>query len=249
MAQNNERPGNHKENIDLISSDKWGFDIQADRGSIEKNFIDIKNRIAPYTPRIIGVTKYYGQNAIIEGYKAGLRDFAESRAIEAAEKIATLPPEVKENSTFHFIGHLQSNKVNRVLKIFDYIHSVDSLKLARVISEENVSKRSIKILLQVNLSKEATKSGFQEENFQEDFSQVLKMENFQLVGLMQMLPFGANESEQRTLFRKLRFMRDDLEQRFGVRLPELSMGMSDDYQIAAQEGATMIRIGRKLFKK
>ena len=75
------------------------------------------------------------------------------------------------------------------------------------------------------------------------------MENFQLVGLMQMLPFGANESEQRTLFRKLRFMRDDLEQRFEVRLPELSMGMSDDYQIAAQEGATMIRIGRKLFKK
>ena len=103
---------------------------------VKKNLLQIQEQIAPYTPNILAVTKYFGVDAIIAAYNAGLRNFGESRAIEAIGKINSLPSEIKENSKFHFIGHLQTNKVNKVVCNFDVIHSVDSLKLAKSISEE-----------------------------------------------------------------------------------------------------------------
>lgn len=249
MAQNKEQTGNHKNDIDLIPLNKWGEDIEIDEELVKRNFIDIKEKIAPCKPRIIGVTKYYGLNAIIEGYNAGIRDFGESRAVEAREKILALPEEIRRNSTFHFIGHLQKNKIEKVLKIFNYIHSVDTFELAKMIAIKNSLNKDIKILLQVNLSGEETKSGFTEEVLIENYNEILNIKNLNVVGLMQMLPYRASDAEQHQLFKRMRLLRNDLEKTYDVELPELSMGMSDDYPIAAQEGATMIRIGRKLFKE
>ena len=99
--------------------------------TVRQNLLRIQEEIAPYTPNIIAVTKYFDESAMIDAYNAGLRNFAESRVIEAIEKINNLPADVKNNSKFHFIGHLQTNKVKKVIGHFDYIHSVDSYKLAK----------------------------------------------------------------------------------------------------------------------
>ena len=103
--------------------------------TVKKNLLQIQEEIAPCKPRIIAVTKYFDEEAIITAFDAGLRDFGESRVIEASAKIANLPSKVRENSIFHLIGHLQSNKVKQAVKVFDYIHSVDSVKLAQSISQ------------------------------------------------------------------------------------------------------------------
>ena len=105
--------------------------------TVKKNLLRIQEEIAPCKPKIIAVTKYFDEKAMQAAYDAGLRDFGESRAVEAVEKIANLPDEVRENSNFHFIGHLQTNKVKHVIKVFDYIHSVDSVKLAQSISQHS----------------------------------------------------------------------------------------------------------------
>ena len=148
----------------------------------------------------------------------------------------------------HFIGHLQTNKAEKAVEYFDYIHSVDSLKLAEVISQVacRLNKRE-KVLLQVNLSGEEQKFGYDKATLRAEFLKIFGLKNLEVVGLMCMAPFGAKETELKTLFGSLREFRDELENCFNVKLPELSMGMSDDYEIAVTEGATMIRIGRKLF--
>ena len=240
---------NHKAGDSLIHTSCWGEDVFVDAKLVENNLLEIKNKIAPCKPKIIGVTKYFGLNAMVNGYKAGLRDFGESRALDAIEKINKLPSEIRENSNFHFIGHLQTNKAEKVVEIFDYIHSVDSKKLATIISQTacRLNKRE-KILLQVNLAGEEQKFGYDKESLKKDFSEIISLQNLEVIGLMCMAPFGEAEENLRVLFRALREFRDELETEFSVKLPELSMGMSDDYEYAVAEGATMIRIGRKLFK-
>lgn len=217
---------------------------------VNKNLLQIREEIAPYTPHIIAVTKYFDENAIIEAYNAGLRDFAESRVIEASEKINNLPQNVKENSTFHFIGHLQTNKVKKVIEIFDIIHSLDSLKLAEKISQEagNIGKIQ-KVLLQVNNAGEEQKFGFSKEGLYKDFDAILALKNLEIMGLMNIAPLNSTEQELKQLFSEIVSIRDDLRQKFNCSLDEISMGMSQDYKIAAQTGATMLRIGRKLFSK
>lgn len=248
MSQNGERADNHKDKGGVIPSAEWGGDFLLEAKAIEGNLLEIKNKIAPCKPRIIGVTKYYGLNSIIKGYEAGLRDFGESRAIEAIEKIQSLPEEIRKNSTFHFIGHLQTNKAEKVVKYFDVIHSVDSLKVATVISDAacRLNKRE-RVLLQVNNAGEEQKFGYTKEGLKRDFPKLLNLDGIEIVGLMNMATFGADENRLRELFGGLRKFRDELEDEFNVHLPELSMGMSDDYYVAAEEGATFIRIGRKLF--
>ena len=248
MAQTGEQTDSHK------ADDNWypcmcdGNGFGFDSNTIREKFLEIKNTIAPCKPRIIGVTKYYGLDSIIKGYEAGIRDFGESRAVEAVKKIKALPDDIKQNSTFHFIGHLQTNKVDKVVKNFDYIHSVDSLKLASVISKEMIQTgRSLKILLQLNNAGESQKSGYSKSSLLEDLPQILKLENLQIVGLMNIAPLGAEKSVLRTLFKDVKDFRDELEKMYKIDLPELSMGMSNDYEEAVLEGATMIRIGRKLF--
>lgn len=239
---------NHKTKEEFIPPCQWGGDVLVDDSVVRANLIEIENKIAPLKPRIIGVTKYFGINAIVKGYEAGLRDFAESRAIEAIQKIEALPQEIRENSNFHFIGHLQTNKAEKVVRYFDYIHSVDSLKLAKAISKAAclLNKRE-KVLLQVNNAKEEQKFGYTKEQLKTDLTEILNLNGIEIVGLMNMAPFGASEVELKELFSDLRKFRDELEKEFEIKLPELSMGMSNDYEIAVQEGATIIRIGRKLF--
>lgn len=215
---------------------------------VRDNLLRIQKEIEPCKPKIIAVTKYFGQEAIIRAYNAGIHDFGESRAVEACEKISSLPVEIKQNSTFHFIGHLQTNKVKLVIKTFDYIHSVDSLKLAQSISQhaKEINKTQ-KILLQVNNANEEQKFGFSKNTLFEVFQQIQNSDNIEVVGVMNMAPFGAEESYLKELFSEIKQIRDELNTRFGCDLKEISMGMSQDYKIAAQEGSTMLRIGRKLF--
>lgn len=217
--------------------------------TVKRNLLQIQEDIAPYKPNIIAVTKYFDENAIIAAYNAGLRDFAESRVVEAVEKIEKLPTEIRENSRFHFIGHLQTNKVKKVVRYFDYIHSVDSLKLARVISEEaqNIGKVQ-KVLLQVNNANEEQKFGFSKGEVDEIFPTIQRLLSFAISGLMNIAPFGASECELDRLFGEIAEIKSKLEKDFDCELKELSMGMSQDYKVAVKHGATMIRIGRKLFK-
>ena len=232
----------------MIPSQDWGEDIAVDFSLVKNNRLDIEKQIAHYNVKIIAVTKYFGLKAIQAGYKAGIRDFAESRALESIKKIEQLPEEVRQNSTFHFIGHLQSNKAEKVVKHFDVIHSVDSLKIAEIISKAacSLNKRE-KVLLQINNAGEQQKTGFSKEELEKELSKILDLEGIEIIGLMNMAPLGASEAELDYLFGDIKEFRDKLEREFKISLPELSMGMSDDYKIAVKHGATMIRIGRKLF--
>lgn len=249
MAHMGGQADNHKAERDLIPQYSWGTDIDIEASLVRDNLSAIENDIAPCKPRIIGVTKYFGLNAIIKGYEAGLRDFGESRAADAVRKIEMLPEYIRKTSTFHFIGHLQSNKVGKVVKYFDYIHSIDSLKLANMVSSEAAKySKTMKILLQINNAEEEQKFGYSKAQLKQDFSEILKLSNVEIIGLMNMAPLGADSETLRVIFRDLRLLRDELECEFKMKLPELSMGMSDDYVYAVEEGATMIRIGRKLFK-
>lgn len=216
--------------------------------TVRENLLQIQEDIAPYKPNIIAVTKYFDEKAIIEAYNAGLRDFAESRAVEAVEKIENLPAEVRNNSKFHFIGHLQTNKVKKVVPIFDYIHSVDSLKLAKAIADEaKLFGKVQNILLQVNNANEEQKFGFSKKEIFEVFPSIKELSSVSIAGIMNMAPLGASEEELNRLFEDVFNIKKELEQRFDCELRELSMGMSQDYKIAVKHGATMLRIGRKLF--
>ncbi len=215
---------------------------------VKENLSQIQEEIAPYTPNIIAVTKYFDEIAIEEAYQAGMRDFAESRAVEAIEKIKRLPSEIQKNSTFHFIGHLQSNKVKKVVENFDLIHSIDTLRIAGLVSEAaKASGKVQRVLLQLNNAGEIQKSGFSKEELFEAFPDIIKLGGIKVEGLMSMTPLGAEDDVLRTLFLEVAQVKSELENKFSCKMNELSMGMSQDYKIAAQCGATMLRIGRKLF--
>ena len=217
-------------------------------GIVKNNLLHVQKEIAPYTPRIIAVTKYYDISAILDAYDAGLRDFGESRANDAIKKIESLPENVRQDSNFHFIGHLQTNKVDRVVKYFDYIQSVDSLYLAEAISASAIKNGKIqKIFLQVNISREVQKFGFEERNLKESINDIKNLQNLEIVGLMCMAPFGAEESELNKVFSSAKELKEKLNKEYDLNLTELSMGMSDDYKVAVRNGATMIRVGRLLF--
>lgn len=218
--------------------------------TVQENLLKIREDIAPYTPNIIAVTKYFDESKIIEAYEAGLRDFGESKVIEAIEKIQKLPAGIKDNSRFHFIGHLQSNKVKKALGTFDYIDSVDSFKLAELISQEALAKGiKQKVLLQINNANEIQKFGFSKERVLEDFQQIQRLKGIEIKGLMNMGPLGLEKETLIELFKDIIKLRDELEKRFDCELKEISMGMSGDYKEALIAGATTIRLGRKLFSK
>ena len=212
---------------------------------VKENLSRIQEEIAPYRPNIIAVTKYFDEDAIIAAYQAGLRNFGESRVAEAIEKIARLPQQVRENSTFHFIGHLQSNKVKKAVEHFDLIQSVDSLKLAQAISGSAKTLQKVqKILLQLNNANEVQKFGFSKEELFEAFPELLKLENLEVAGLMSMAPLGADEETLKTLFTDVAETKKQLEEKYNCKMNELSMGMSNDYLIALEHGTTMVRLGR-----
>lgn len=214
---------------------------------VEKNLSDLRNEIAPYKPIIIAVTKYFGVEKLVEAYEAGLRDFGENRVQDALEKFSQLPDEIKKNSRFHLIGHLQTNKVKKAVGKFDLIQSVDSLKLAEAISEE-AKKQGIvqKILLQVNNANEEQKSGFCEDELDNCFGDIIKLEGIKVEGLMNIAPIASDDALKR-LFAQMKSFDVLLEEKYEYTLNELSMGMSNDYIIGLEQGSTMIRLGRRLF--
>ncbi len=215
--------------------------------TVEDNLSELRKEIAPYKPIIIAVTKYFGVDKLIEAYNDGLRDFGENRVQDALSKFEGLSNEIKQNSRFHLIGHLQSNKVKKAVGAFDLIHSVDSLKLAEAISKEALSKNIVqKILLQVNNANEEAKSGFSVKDLQESFKEIISLKGIKVEGLMNIAPI-TDEADLRRLFKGMHDLKIQLENEYNYELKELSMGMSNDYKIALSEGATMIRIGRKLF--
>lgn len=218
-------------------------------GNIAINLGEISKNTDLRKCTLIAVSKYVEPKDIIEAYNAGIINFGENKVQNAERKRKELPVEVESEIKWHFIGHLQTNKVKKVVGNYEFIHSVDSIKLAKAISEE-AKKMNIeqKILLQVNVSNEESKFGFESKEFIENFSEFIKLENIKVEGLMTMAPFSEDTAFVRVVFRGLRELRDSLEQKYQIKLPELSMGMSNDYKIALEEGATMIRLGSVLFK-
>jgi len=211
--------------------------------TVKENLNRILKDIKKYNPKIIAVTKYYGEDKMIEGFNAGIRDFAESRVKESIEKINRLDDTTKHQSIYHFIGHLQTNKVKQVVGFFNYIHSVDSVKLAKqinLVAEEKGIKQ--KILIQVNNAQEVQKHGIAPCNLENLINEVSKLKSIELVGLMNIAPLTEDKDELQRLFKEMHQLKEQYN------LKELSMGMSHDYKIAVQNGATMIRLGRILFE-
>ena len=224
-----------------------GKRVNVQMTTVEDNLSELRKEIVPYKPVIIAVTKYFGAEKLVEAYQDGLRDFAENRVKDALEKFGSLDAEIKENSRFHLIGHLQSNKVKKAVGKFYLIQSVDSLKLATAISDE-AKKQGIvqKILLQVNNANEESKTGFSVDEIRRDFKEIISLDGIQVEGLMNIAPIAEDETLC-MLFAGMRDLKTELENNFSYPLKELSMGMSSDYKLAVRYGSTMIRIGRKLF--
>lgn len=209
----------------------------------------IRAQAAPYNPTIVAVTKYFDESQIIKYYNIGFRDFGENRVKDALAKMEKLPQEILLNSRFHLIGHLQTNKVKSAVGNFDLIHSVDSLKLAKAISQEAKNKGIVqKILLQVNNANEMQKSGFSPIELKQCFNEIWNLDSIKVCGIMNMAPINADEETLHKLFGNIKQIYDELQSEFGVELKQISMGMSNDYKIALQEGATIIRLGRILFE-
>jgi hypothetical protein len=189
--------------------------------------------------RIVGVTKTHPASLARAALTAGITRLGESRVQEAEAKIDAVP-----EAEWHFIGRLQSNKARRAVRRFALIHSLDSLELLDRVDELAAEEGTgPQVLLQVNVSGEASKAGMSPEAM----AAVTVPRTVNLVGLMTIAPMGASENEARAVFARLRELRDELAQRIGLELPELSMGMSADADAAAAEGATLVRIGTLLF--
>jgi len=187
---------------------------------------------------IVAVTKTESENAIQTAFELGIRNFGENRVQEAAKKILNLAC-LQPRPVWHMIGHLQSNKIKTALEIFDIIQSVDSLDIAVAVNGR--ASRRIPVLIQVNISGEESKGGISAADFAQSFGLISRLPNLEVKGLMTIAPLVEDNEKVRPVFRKLKELGDE----FGLK--QLSMGMTDDFEVAIEEGATMVRIGRALF--
>jgi len=197
-----------------------------------------RSRRDPHSITLVAVTKVFPASAIREAYEAGIVDFGENYVQEFESK----EPEVRDlhGARFHLIGHLQSNKARRAFELFQVIETVDSTKLARRLNE---TARPLDILLEVKLAPEEAKSGADPSELPALIESVRASENLRLLGLMTVPPWTEDGEQSRPYFRRLA----ELASKYG--LPHLSMGMSHDFEVAIEEGATLIRIGTALFGK
>ena len=199
----------------------------------------------PGEVRLLAVSKTFPASDVLEAYHAGQREFGENRVQELEQKVPALPRDI----VWHLIGHLQSNKAAKAAELADWVHSVDSVKLVNKLSDAaQKAGKTLKILLEVNVSGEESKYGIRtkEELFQVAEA-AASAPAIEWKGLMTMAPADAKGEELNAVFSGLRQMRDELEQKYSVKLPELSMGMSGDYPVAIAEGATIVRIGTAIF--
>lgn len=199
----------------------------------------------PHEVEIVAVTKTHGEDVVREAWDAGLTIVGENKVQEAAWK----KPASVGGPSWHLIGHLQSNKVRAALELFDFIHSVDSEKLVDRINQIADAMGAVPhILLEVNVSGEKSKSGLKPSEVKPLLVHIMaSCPRVTVEGLMTMAPFSENPEDSRPYFRQLRELRDALETELDISLPRLSMGMSGDYEVAVEEGATYVRLGTVLF--
>jgi PLP dependent protein len=215
-------------------------DIKANLESIQER-IAVACRRAGRSPEevtLIAVTKTVDPASIELAFEAGVRNFGENRVQEAGAKISRLSC-LSPRPTWHLIGHLQSNKVKTALELFDFIQSIDSVELAEAINRRAPHK--MPVLLEINAGEEATKSGFHFGDIPAAMAAISGLSNLEVRGFMTVAPLAEDPETVRPLFRKLRELKDSFH------LEHLSMGMTDDFEVAIGEGATMVRLGRAIF--
>ena len=223
--------------------------------SITSNIKQLRDDIAatalrrsrnPDEIKLVAVTKYSEPAQIMEAYDAGLRDFGENKIQSALAKMPALPDDIR----WHMIGHLQRNKVKYALGRFAMVHSVDSVRILETLSRRAETGGAVQsILIEINLSREESKSGADPEDAEMLVRTALSLPGVALKGFMTMAPLTDDKDVIRDVFAGLRGLRDRMEDTFGVSLQELSMGMTNDYRIAIEEGATILRIGSGIFLK
>ena len=198
----------------------------------------------PETVRLVAVSKTYGPERVTEAAGLGLTVFGENRVREAGQKIPGCPSHIE----WHLVGHLQTNKVKDAVRLFSMVHSVDSQRLITALNSAcEEAGVSIGVLLQVNVAGDSAKYGFKPEEAQEAAALCGDMHRLDLAGLMTMPPLTRDPEETRGFFKGTRQLKEELEGSLGFALPELSMGMTNDFEVAVEEGATLIRVGRAIF--
>jgi PLP dependent protein len=197
---------------------------------------------------LIAISKTHPASVVKRLIELGARDLGENRVQEAEGKITEVG---RDKVRWHLVGHLQANKARRVVNLFDVIHSLDSIDLARRLDRLCVEegRESLPLLIQVDLGREETKSGIEEAALRQLIEDLGPLSRLQLIGLMTLPPFFEDPEQSRPFFRRLRELRDELAERgaFGDKKGELSMGMTHDFAVAIEEGATMVRIGTAIF--
>ena len=195
---------------------------------------------------LIAVSKTKPVELLREAYDAGCRDFGENKVQELMDKYDKLPGDIR----WHMIGHLQTNKVKYIVDKVAFVHSVDSVKLAREISKEACKKNlTVRVLLEVNVAKEATKYGFKAEELLENVREIALLPGVKVEGLMTIAPFVENSEDNRVYFKQLKQLAVDISAKNidNISMNILSMGMSGDYLVAVSEGATYVRVGSSIF--
>lgn len=227
---------------------------------IRENIIEIRERIVKACAAsgrsssevtLIAITKNRQPEEVLKAIESGVTDIGENRVQEAMRKFNGLQQVINNKQIKrHLVGHLQTNKIKEALRLFDLIHSVDSIKLAAEIDRQAQRiSQSQDILVQINTSFEESKSGFTPQEAIEAVLEIAKFKNIKVKGLMTMAPVVKNPQEARVFFKNLRDIRDKINSLTLIPYPltHLSMGMSDDFEIAVQEGSTMVRLGRAVF--
>lgn len=221
--------------------------------SIAENLERVREQIAQSAAKtgrtaddieLVAITKTHPPEKVREAVEAGQTLFGESRVQEARDKI----PELPSNLRWHFVGHLQKNKIRHALPLFELFHSVDSLALAqemdRIAADEGMHPR---VLLEVNVAGEGSKFGFAPDKLREQMEALLALQRLSILGLMTIPPLADEAEVSRRYFVQLRELRDRLQTEFHVDLPQLSMGMTQDFPIAVEEGGTLVRVGTAIF--
>jgi pyridoxal phosphate enzyme (YggS family) len=234
--------------VEIVTAPVLSERLDEVRGRIEASALRC-NR-APNEITLVAVGKTHPAGIISEAIAAGATDLGENRVQEAESKI----PEVGRHAArWHLIGHLQSNKARRAVELFDVIHSLDSVALAQRLDRmcAELNRPELPVMIQVDLGREATKSGVDEAEVLQIVEALQQCEHLRLAGLMTLPPYFETAEQVRPFFRKLRELRDELSSRgaFGDRRGELSMGMTHDYEVAIEEGATIVRVGTAIFGK
>jgi hypothetical protein len=221
--------------------------------SVQERVEGVRSRIAsacsrsrrdPSSVLLVAVSKTHPPERVEEAASCGLRVFGENKVQEARAKIPMCP----SNLAWHLVGHLQSNKIKQAVEVFEMIHSVDSLKLLEGIDRAcDAAGRRMKVLLEVNVSGESSKFGLKPDDVPELISAAGRLSRIELLGLMTMPPMTEDVEKARPHFRRMRDLRDGWQSSLGVQLPELSMGMTHDFEVAIEEGSTIVRVGTAIF--